>query len=82
VGEFGVTVNNVAPGTTVTPMVENYYGGPEAQAQEAIDSGVVVQPQRLARPDEIARALLYLCGPASDHITGTTIHVNGGSYMP
>lgn len=81
-GEHGITVNNVAPGTTVTPMVENFYGGPEAQAEEAVRSGVLLHPQRLAMPEEIAGAIAYLCGPLSDHITGTTLHVNGGSYTP
>jgi len=81
-GAHGITVNNVAPGTTLTPMTEDFYGGPEGQRQEAIASGVVVEPQRLARPEEIARAVLYLCGPDSEHISGTTIHVNGGSFMP
>ncbi len=82
VGDASITVNNIAPGTTLTPMVERYYVGSEAQAQEAVDSGVVVHPLRLTHPDEIAAAALYLCGPHSEHITGSTIHVNGGTFMP
>ena len=81
-GPHGITVNNVAPGTTLTPMVENYYVGAEAQAQEAVDSGVLLQPARLTQPEEIAAAILYLCGPHSDHVSGTTLHVNGGSFLP
>jgi NAD(P)-dependent dehydrogenase (short-subunit alcohol dehydrogenase family) len=81
-GPHGITVNNVAPGTTLTPMVENFYPGAEAQAQEALDSGVLVEPARLTQPVEIATAVLYLCGPHSDHISGATLHVNGGSYLP
>ena len=80
-GEHGITVNNVAPGTTVTPMVEQGFGGAEAQAQEAIDSGVILNPVRLARADEMARAVLYFCGPDSDHTTGATLHVNGGTFI-
>ena len=80
-GVHGITVNNVAPGTTVTPMVEQGFGGPDAQAQEAIDSGVLLHPVRLATPEEIARAVLYFCGPHSDHTTGATLHVNGGKYI-
>ena len=30
----------------------------------------------------MAAAVLYFCGPYSGHVTGTTLHVNGGSYMP
>ena len=81
-GAHGITVNNVAPGTTVTPMVEQGIGGPDAQAREAVESGVLIEPRRLTQPDEIASAVVYLCGPGSDHVTGTTVHVNGGSYCP
>ena len=81
-GAHGITVNNVAPGTTLTPMTADFYGGPEGQVREAVQSGVLMDPPRLVRPEEIAGAVLYLCGPESDYVTGSTIHVNGGSYMP
>lgn len=81
-GPHGITVNNVAPGTTLTPMTADYYGGADGQAREATHSGVVIDPPRLTRPEEIAAAVLYLCGPQSEHVTGSTIHVNGGSFMP
>lgn len=79
---FGVTVNNVAPGTAVTPMFQDIFPLPEQEVEEAVRSGVVTEPKRLLHPDEIAAAVLYLCGPLSDQITGTTLHVNGGSHMP
>lgn len=68
--QWGVTVNNIAPGTTLTPMVERAYPTEEGQAQEARSSGVVTTPTRLAHADEIAAAVLYFCGPYSDHTTG------------
>lgn len=80
--QWGVTVNNVAPGTTLTPMVEAGFPTEDIRAQEARSSGVITQPMRLAEADEIAAAVLYLCGTHSDHVTGTTLHVNGGTYMP
>jgi 3-oxoacyl-[acyl-carrier protein] reductase len=80
--QYGVTVNNVAPGTTLTPMVMQGYPTEEAQVNEARTSGVITAPVRLARPEEIAQAVYYFCGPNSDHTTGETIHVNGGSLMP
>ena len=81
-GPHGITVNNVAPGTTLTPLVTNYYTTEEARAAEAESSGVLLEPRRLTEPDEIAAAVVYLCGPGSEHTTGSTIHVNGGSYCP
>ena len=82
VGRHAITVNCVAPGTTVTPMVEAGIGGPDEQLANAAEMGVVLEPLRLATVDEIAGAVLYLCGPHSDHVTGSTLHVNGGSFMP
>ena len=82
VSQWGITVNNVAPGTALTPMVASAFKTPEAQFNEAKTSGVITQPVRLAHDTEIAGAVLYFCGPNSDHTTGATIHVNGGSFMP
>jgi 3-oxoacyl-[acyl-carrier protein] reductase len=31
--------------------------------------------------DDIAAAVLFLCGPGANYITGETLHVNGGMYM-
>ena len=81
-GAHGITVNNVAPGTTLTPMTADFYGGAEGQRREAVESGVVLDPPRLAQPEEIAGAVLYLCGPDGEYVTGSTLHVNGGSFMP
>ena len=37
---------------------------------------------RLGTVDDIAAAVLFLCGPGASYITGETLHVNGGMYMP
>ena len=78
---YGITCNTIAPGTTETPLVVNTMGE-ELLKVEAANSGVITAPIRLAKPEEQAAAMLYLVGPYSAHITGQTIHVNGGSYMP
>jgi NAD(P)-dependent dehydrogenase (short-subunit alcohol dehydrogenase family) len=80
--QWGITVNNVAPGTTLTPLVMKGFDTEEIRAEEARSSGVITQPLRLAEADEMAAAALYFCGPHSGHVTGATIHVNGGSFMP
>jgi len=36
---------------------------------------------RLGSVDDIAAAVLFLCGPGAGYITGETLHVNGGMYM-
>ncbi len=37
---------------------------------------------RLGEPADIARAVAFLAGPDAGYITGETLHVNGGMYMP
>ena len=37
---------------------------------------------RLGQPDDIVPAVLFLCGDGAAYVTGQTIHVNGGLYMP
>jgi len=38
--------------------------------------------ERLGSPEDIAHAVAFLAGPAAGYITGETLHVNGGMYMP
>ncbi len=71
----GVTVNVIAPGYTLTPMVEQ-------MKPEILDSITKQVPmQRLAQPEEIAKAVSYLVSDAGAYITGETLSVNGGLYM-
>jgi 3-oxoacyl-[acyl-carrier protein] reductase len=37
---------------------------------------------RLGQPADIAAAVAFLCSPDGAYITGETMHVNGGMYMP
>jgi 3-oxoacyl-[acyl-carrier protein] reductase len=37
---------------------------------------------RFGEPADIARAVAFLAGPDAGYITGETLHVNGGMYMP
>jgi 3-oxoacyl-[acyl-carrier protein] reductase len=82
VAQYGINVNCVAPGTALTKMVRTGFPTPEDQMREATGSGVITRPVRLAHPEEIAAAIVFLCSTPSAHITGSTIHVNGGTFMP
>ncbi|SDQ21719.1 3-oxoacyl-ACP reductase FabG [Pseudoxanthomonas sp. CF125] len=76
IGSRGVTVNVVAPGFIDTDMTR-------AMPEEA-KQGLVGQIAlgRLGEPADIARAVAFLAGPSASYITGETLHVNGGMYMP
>ena len=76
IGSRGVTVNVVAPGFIATDMTKDL---PEA-SREAMLGQIALG--RLGAPADIARAVAFLAGPGADYITGETLHVNGGMYMP
>lgn len=82
----GVTVNAVCPGYTETELVESSIasiaarGGRNAEAIRA--DFTRANPQgRLVQPQEVAAAVLYLCGPGSNAITGISLPVAGGEVM-
>ncbi|HEY4529649.1 MAG TPA: 3-oxoacyl-ACP reductase FabG [Luteimonas sp.] len=76
IGSRGVTVNVVAPGFIATDMTRDLPEDARAAMQQQIALG------RLGEPADIARAVAFLAGPDAGYITGETLHVNGGMYMP
>jgi len=75
---FGIRVNAVAPGATETPMMRTWI---DDQANPAeFERGIVAGlfEERLARPEEVARAILFLASPASSYVTGSILTVDGG----
>lgn len=71
-GPVGITVNCVAPGMTETAMIGDI---PEKMRLVLARQTPL---RRLARPDDVARAITFLVSPAAGYITGETIRVNGG----
>ena len=76
IGSRGVTVNVVAPGFIDTDMTREL---PE-DTMKALSAQIALG--RLGEPADIARAVAFLAGPGAAYITGETLHVNGGMYMP
>ena len=76
IGSRGVTVNAVAPGFIDTDMTRSL---PEA-AKDALLKQIPLN--RLGQVDEIASAVGFLASSDASYITGETINVNGGMYMP
>jgi len=69
-------VNVVAPGFIDTDMTRAL---PEEQ-RTALLSGIALG--HLGEAGDIAEAVAFLASPAAKYITGETLHVNGGMYMP
>jgi 3-oxoacyl-[acyl-carrier protein] reductase len=76
VGSRGITVNVVAPGFIDTDMTRSLGETQRAALEGQIPLG------RLGSPDDVAAAVAFLASPAAAYVTGETLHVNGGMYMP
>jgi 3-oxoacyl-[acyl-carrier protein] reductase len=76
VGSRGITVNTVAPGFIDTDMTKELNDDIKNALLGSIALG------RLGQPEEIAHAVSFLASEQASYITGETLHVNGGMYMP
>jgi len=76
VGSRSITVNAVAPGFIATDMTKEL---PEEVKESLLKQ---IPLERLGEPDEIASAVAFLASSDANYITGETINVNGGMYMP
>jgi 3-oxoacyl-[acyl-carrier protein] reductase len=75
-GGSGITVNCVAPGRIGGPRSPNSGKG------GVIPGGGHPLVGREGEPEDIAAVVKLLCSPGGRYITGQTIHVNGGIYLP
>ena len=82
--EHGVTSNTICPGYVRTPLVEGQiadqartHGVDDA---EVLDKVLLARTpiKRLVEPDEVAQLALWLCGPASASVTGSSFEIAGG----
>jgi 3-oxoacyl-[acyl-carrier protein] reductase len=76
VGSRGITVNVVAPGFIETDMTRNL----SDEQRSALMGPIALE--RLGSADDVAAAVVYLASADAGYITGETLHVNGGMYMP
>ncbi len=72
---YGITVNAVAPGTASTEMTHGWSAETLDGLRRSIPLG------RLAQPDDVAAAVVFLAGEAAGYITGEVLDVNGGLLM-
>ena len=86
VATHGVTVNAVCPGYTETEILERTIDGIVAKtgrtSEQARATLSAQNPQKkFVQPEEVANAVVWLCLPGSEAITGQSIAVAGGEVM-
>jgi 2,3-dihydro-2,3-dihydroxybenzoate dehydrogenase len=84
-GPKGVRCNIVAPGSTLTPMQTGMWADEEGAARvisgspESFRAGIPLQ--KLATPEDIAEAVVFLLSDRAAHITMTDLYVDGGATL-
>jgi 2-hydroxycyclohexanecarboxyl-CoA dehydrogenase len=76
---LGITVNNIAPSSIDTPMVNEWQASGAMGPSDAMARRIPVG--RLGTGDDVAAACAFLCSEEAGYITGQTVSVNGGSYV-
>ena len=74
--EFSITANLVSPG-----LIDTVRGGHSAKEPDHHKHHTTLLGRR-GRPEEVADMVVWLAGPHGRYVTGQTIHVNGGAYLP
>ena len=77
-GKDGIHVNCVAPGFTISAGVEQHPEVIEALRDVSVSARTL---QRDQLPEDVVGAVVFLCTPAADFITGQTMVIDGGQYF-
>jgi len=82
-GGFGITVNNVLPGTTMTGRLDSLIKSraeKSGKTYEQVKNEMIaeVPAGRISEPDEVAAAVAFLASPAAAYINGINVPVDGG----
>jgi NAD(P)-dependent dehydrogenase (short-subunit alcohol dehydrogenase family) len=78
-GPFGINVNAIAPGITLTQRLEGMWT--QRKTEEERNSYLARIPLgRLGTVDEMTKAVVFLCSSDAEYITGITLDVNGGMF--
>jgi NAD(P)-dependent dehydrogenase (short-subunit alcohol dehydrogenase family) len=72
----GIRVNSVSPAAIETPMLARFTGGTGTDFHKQLESMHPIG--RTGKPEEIARAVVWLCSPESSFVTGHDLVVDGG----
>ena len=81
-GSRGINVNAVAPGYIVTDMTHVLSDEARAAFERIIPLSRAGMPDpKAGYPEDVAKVVAFLCGPAADYVTGQVIPIDGGMAM-
>ena len=75
--EHRIRINTIQPGWTDTPGERKF-----ASEETLQQAGAKIPLGRLGKPAEMAEAILFLCDPQQQYVTGATLLVDGGISLP
>lgn len=78
VARKNIRVNAIAPGSVMTPLIKDMFGGEQAAKDTVLP---MIPMGRISDPSEIAQLVLFLCSDASSFITGQAIVIDGGGFV-
>jgi|SRR5690606_20115512 len=83
VGQYGITVNNVLPGSIHTGRLTSLLERTAEQSGKSLrvvtqEMEISIPLRRIGKPEEIAQVVAFLASPAASYVTGTSIPVDGG----
>lgn len=78
-GSDGIRSNIVSPGVTETPGLRRLYSAGGRDSQEVLQNNAALSVLgRVAQPEDIANAVVFLCSDQANYITGANLIVDGG----
>jgi NAD(P)-dependent dehydrogenase (short-subunit alcohol dehydrogenase family) len=78
VARKNIRVNAIAPGSVMTPLIKNMFGGEQAARDTVLP---MIPMGRISDPSEIAQLVLFLSSDAASFITGQAVVIDGGGFV-
>jgi len=78
VARKNIRVNAIAPGSVMTPLIRDMFGGEQAARDTVLP---MIPMGRISDPSEIAQLVLFLSSDAASFITGQAIVIDGGGFV-
>lgn len=85
-GPFGITVNNVLPGATMTTRLDAVFAAKAQKSGKSVEDVIEEEKlhiplRRFAAPEELANVIAFLASPAASYISGINVPVDGGRTL-